>query len=148
MLGSIFTIIILGANNQQFWLLGDSGYPLQPWLITPVENPGNLNEIKFNEQHVYVRGIIERTIGIWKQRFRCVLGERKLHYQPTMCRKIILATAILHNYLIENNYVDDDPIVLRNQRQIHEDVLENRTWREPGLAVRRSIIENYFTQNA
>ena len=36
-------------------LLGDSAYPLQPWLITPIPFPENASEEQFNEHHRRVR---------------------------------------------------------------------------------------------
>ncbi|KAM7288156.1 putative nuclease HARBI1 isoform X1 [Ixodes scapularis] len=48
------------------FLLGDSGYPLEPWLITPV--PGNHATStacgRFNKAHSSIRSVVERCIGL------------------------------------------------------------------------------------
>lgn len=53
-----------------FLTLGDSGYPLQPWLITPISNPDSDAQTAFNVRHSKVRALVERTIGLLKIRFR------------------------------------------------------------------------------
>lgn len=70
------------ANAQQFWLLGDEGYPLMPFLIT-VTNEGNTERHKeFYRRHKAIRSHVERTIGILKNRFRCILGEKNFTMDP------------------------------------------------------------------
>ncbi|XP_053667909.1 putative nuclease HARBI1 [Anopheles marshallii] len=73
-------------GNTAFKLLGDSAYPREDWLLTPVRdaNPGSA-DAQFNAQHTAGRIIIERTIGVLKSRFRCLAGTRELHYTPTKC---------------------------------------------------------------
>ncbi|KAI4454250.1 hypothetical protein MML48_10g00018617 [Holotrichia oblita] len=35
-------------GNTNSWLLGDSGYPLEPWLMTPINAPQNITEQNYN----------------------------------------------------------------------------------------------------
>lgn len=66
----------------------------------------NLNPLQqnFNRQLRGVRQIVERSIGLLKVRFRCIMGERKLRYMPKKVGKFIYACAILHNFLILNRF--------------------------------------------
>lgn len=57
-------------NTYQYCLLGDSGYPLQPWLLTPIQNERTAGEKKFNKKHKKLRSLVERAIGYLKNRFR------------------------------------------------------------------------------
>lgn len=64
-------------------LIGDSGYPLSPTLITPVHNaPRDFPAAIFNNALAYCRSSVERSIGILKSTFRCMKRDRTLHYSP------------------------------------------------------------------
>lgn len=47
-------------------ILGDSGYPLEPWLLTPYRSSNDVQKHSFNEVHAKARNLIERTIGVYK----------------------------------------------------------------------------------
>ncbi|XP_017469372.1 PREDICTED: putative nuclease HARBI1 isoform X1 [Rhagoletis zephyria] len=81
------------------WLLGDSGYPLEPWLLTPIPSPSSANEELFNTVHIKARNTIERAFGVLKSRFRCLSKERVLKYTHTNAAFIIYTCAIFHNIL-------------------------------------------------
>lgn len=53
-------------------LLGDSGYPLKPWLMTPYLNPISEAQERFNHAHCKTRNLIERCIGVLKRRWACL----------------------------------------------------------------------------
>ena len=55
------------------WLLGDSGYPLRPWLMTPILTPLTKQQEKQNASHIKTRNCVERSFGVLKSRFRQVL---------------------------------------------------------------------------
>ncbi|XP_062584804.1 putative nuclease HARBI1 [Saccostrea cucullata] len=54
------------------WLLGDSAYPLRPWMLTPYLQPSTPSEFRYNTRHMKARNTIERCFGVWKGRFRCL----------------------------------------------------------------------------
>ncbi|XP_067842796.1 putative nuclease HARBI1 [Heptranchias perlo] len=60
------------AHQVKGWLLGDKGYPLTPWLMTPVRNSHTRAEQAYNESHAATRNIVEHTIGLLKQCFHCL----------------------------------------------------------------------------
>ncbi|GLV33405.1 uncharacterized protein CBL_20150 [Carabus blaptoides fortunei] len=72
------------------YLLGDSGYPLQPWLLTPVNAAeDNSPEAAYNKMYCSIRNVVERLNRVLKQRFRCLLRHRVLHYSPLKAGKIL-----------------------------------------------------------
>ncbi|XP_055714740.1 putative nuclease HARBI1 [Phlebotomus papatasi] len=53
-------------RGERMWLLGDSGYPLEPWLITPYRSPTDRLQTEFNHKFSRIRTIIENTIDyVW-----------------------------------------------------------------------------------
>lgn len=134
---------LAGDNNS--WLLGDSGYPQQPWLMTPVVNaaPGT-PEFVYTERHIISRNCIERLNGVLKARFRCISQERKLRYDPVTVGKIITSCAVLHNMCIKGGLEMDRFIVIPEEppEQAGMRYIENNL--NNGFEARRQLIQRYF----
>lgn len=105
-------------------LVGDSGYPLLPFLMTPfIGNNLTLNQTIYNDIVVSARSLVERTIGLLKVRFRCTMGERQLRYHETKVSKIIVTCATLHNFLLLNGFemfhdIDENDLRNVNNNQV------------------------------
>lgn len=130
-------------GERNTWLLGDSGYPLEPWLMTPVQGaiPGS-PEDRYNLAHSSGRNHIERTNGLLKGRFRCLLGERGLRYNPHQVGTIVNACCILHNFCVHARI----PFDLVNMQDDQPDNNDGRNVPlfEDGRNIRGDIIRRYF----
>ena len=76
-------------------ILGDSGYMLRPWLMTPLQNPATAKERNYNFAHSSTRSTVERCIGVAKQRWQCL--RNCLRLQPDRACRVILVCFMLHN---------------------------------------------------
>lgn len=84
-------------------LLGDSIYPLKPWLIPPViRNEENVAERRFLRAHKKTRRVIECAIGILKEKFPCL---NYLRLEPEYVCKVVLCCVALCNLTKTENFV-------------------------------------------
>ncbi|XP_055380518.1 putative nuclease HARBI1 isoform X2 [Condylostylus longicornis] len=134
---------INGTRNT--WILGDAGYPLKPYLITPFRtyiNRGDSSQKgRFNELHSKVRNIIERTNGVLKNTFRCLLNARELHYTPEKATQIVNVCCALHNLKIKYN-VQDEPVEIEDENDENDEDLEQDE--EDASLIRTNIMNSIF----
>ena len=103
--------------NPDKWLgkggliLGDSGASDgDNVFLNPYNHPTERDRCLFNYTHSSTRFFIEQTFGMWKSRFRFLLGNlkganHKLH------TKLIYTSTILHNFMMTHSggYIEVDP---------------------------------------
>lgn len=98
-------------------IAGDSGYPLEPWLLTPLTNATTQSEQAYNTAHMKTRAVIERCFGLLKSRFRCLdRSAGTLLYTPEKTCQLITAAAVLHNFCVSRRLpaLADDTVLARN----------------------------------
>lgn len=128
------------------YLVGDSGYRLYDFLLTPYQNPEGRQRV-FNRELSRARVRIEQTFGILKRRFNCIgsLLRVPLNRIPT----IIVTCCKLHNFArIQNDPHDDLPEYLvqelDDQEPVH--VNYNANQREQQRQTRGRQLRDQFSE--
>ena len=75
--------------------------------MTPVAEPHTGAEERYNSAHAKTRCIVERSFGILKARFRCLLNKERSLFFHLNDVTIIIACSVLHN--LATRYVLQDP---------------------------------------
>lgn len=131
----------------RYFILGDSGYPLENNLLTPYKDRGNLNrrQQNYNLKLAKNRYVIEHTFGILKQKFRQLYHIKIRHIRTIV--HLIRAACVLHNIALEDNFIfneefqpqlNQDQHVLENEDYDPDDEVED----EEARAVRDRIANN------
>ncbi|CAI5768516.1 zinc finger protein 263-like isoform X2 [Podarcis lilfordi] len=132
------------------WLLGDSGYPLRPFLMTPHPDDGPEPVARYNATHETTRMVVEQAFGQLKMRFRCLHSTGgRLMLRPEKVAKVFVVCAMLHNMALRRQLpiinggqgVDTEvpvPPYLETDSLVEQD--------PRGVDVREQIISTYFSQ--
>ncbi|CAI6376070.1 unnamed protein product [Macrosiphum euphorbiae] len=139
-------------GQTSYFMLGDSGYGLRPWLMTPIYEPQeNSSEARCNKWFCKTRSIIERCNGVLKMRFRCLLKHRVLHYSPPKAASIINACVTLHNICITNKLPlvniderEDIDLGIINDLPVNNNVNQINPELTAGKRFQKQIINRYF----
>lgn len=129
-------------------ILGDSGYALSHYLLTPLANPITNAEKLYNESQIRSRNVIERTFGAWKRRFPVLFFGLRLKMETTMA--VIQSCALLHNISrLEKDPQPPDEIDNITQL-LEEEIIEIEAATQPqnnspAQALRSALIQNHFS---
>ncbi|KAL5554788.1 hypothetical protein UlMin_042189 [Ulmus minor] len=94
------------------YIVGDCGYPLLPWLLTPYRKRGLSDyQADFNKRHFATRMVAQRALARLKETWRIIQG---VMWKPDKHRlpRIIHVCCILHNIVIdmEDEMQDEMPL--------------------------------------
>lgn len=90
------------GENVGYYIIGDSAYPLQSWLLKPFADNGRLTASQelYNQRTSRARAVVEHAFGRLKGRWRCLLKRNDSSIE--LVKDMILTCCVLHN-LCEKN---------------------------------------------
>ncbi|CBI31718.3 unnamed protein product, partial [Vitis vinifera] len=83
------------------YIVGDAGFPLLPWLLTPYQGKGLSDfQSEFNKRHFATRMVARRALARLKEMWRIIQG---VMWRPDTNKlpRIILVCCLLHNIVID-----------------------------------------------
>ncbi|XP_070203343.1 putative nuclease HARBI1 [Littorina saxatilis] len=133
--------------------LGDRGYMLRDWLMTPILHPATQRERNYNFAHSSTRTTVERSIGVAKRRWHCL--RTGLRLEPAKACQVITVCLMLHNRATrlrldppdsddEEEEDDDTDEEDEGEHPDHEIDPRERARRNAGHAVRQRLMNEYF----
>ncbi|XP_036320493.1 protein ALP1-like [Rhagoletis pomonella] len=131
-------------GNYNMFLIGGSGYPLEPWLMTPLPNqPEGGPKFRYNEVLCKARNPVERLFGVLKGTWRWLSQQRTLLYDPGYTGKVVNACTVLHNLRLDDQTYDPETEFLEPRTKssnVNQDAPSSTAKR-----VQDRLIANYFT---
>ncbi|KAJ6651616.1 hypothetical protein lerEdw1_020786 [Lerista edwardsae] len=133
------------------WILGDCGYPLRPYLLTPYPVESSEPVARYNLAHQQTRLVVERAFRMLKMRFRCLQPSgARLMRTLEKAAKVFVVCAMLHNMALRRNTPllgeeEGDPGAVEVPPP--EEELDQPPEQDPrGIAIRERITAEYFGQ--
>ncbi|KAJ8668916.1 hypothetical protein QAD02_000175 [Eretmocerus hayati] len=135
------------AQEGRYYMLGDNGYNPSLVLLTPIENaPEGSPEAQYTAEVCQTRSLVERTIGSLSGTWRCVNRGRKLCYSSEKVAKMVMASAVLHNFSKFHGHLADGfapgQVAHDNGRVVY--ALNDNY--HAGIMERNNIVNMYYAQ--
>ncbi|XP_016122431.1 putative nuclease HARBI1 [Sinocyclocheilus grahami] len=98
----------ISGYDVGYYLIGDSAYPLQNWLMKPFPDTGRLTpqQQRFNLRLSCARSVVDSSFGRLKARWRCLL--KRSDCKLELIKKMVLTCCVLHNICEERDHFSDD----------------------------------------
>lgn len=129
------------SHEVEGLLVGDSGYAVHSYLMTPFKSPSSPPERRFNKALSKARVTVECAFGVWKRRFPALTYVLRTNLDTA--HATIIAAAVLHNIAIDGNEPPfHDPV-----SDIQPDASPGGTGNLHGNATRNAIVERHFPRN-
>lgn len=100
------------------YIVGDAGFPLLPWLLTPYQGKGlSVIQSEFNKRHSATRMVARRALARLKQMWKIIQG---VMWRPDTNKlpRIILVCCLLHNIVIDLEDGVQDEMFLSNKHDL------------------------------
>ncbi|XP_036141516.1 protein ANTAGONIST OF LIKE HETEROCHROMATIN PROTEIN 1 isoform X2 [Monomorium pharaonis] len=130
------------SNNTH--IIADSAYILQKHVMIPYKDTGHLTdkEIRYNKLLSSTRMIVERSIGLLKGRWRCLLD--KLPMPRTDLIPYYIISCVLHNICLLQDDEFKYPVIIDDNRNAEpRPMIVNQLLHNEGL-MKRERIKNSF----
>ncbi|XP_073491291.1 uncharacterized protein [Aquarana catesbeiana] len=120
--------------NVGYYVLGDSAYPLQNWLLKPFPDNGRLTpeQQTYNKKTSRARVLVENAFGRLKGRWRCLMKRNDSDIK--LAKSMVLTCCVLHN-LCESHGEDfhqdwntssEEPVLVIAAQDMEEECSEIR----------------------
>ncbi|CAL5334242.1 unnamed protein product [Camellia sinensis] len=122
-----YTMKLSDRTELNEYIVGDSGFPLLPWLVTPYQGKElSESEFEFNKRHFATRIVAQRALARLRETWKIIQG---VMWRPDKHRlpRIILACCILHNIVIdmEDEVLDALPLSHHHDTGYKHEVCES-----------------------
>ncbi|KAL5801524.1 hypothetical protein ACOSQ3_033156 [Xanthoceras sorbifolium] len=110
------------GTELQEYIVGDTGFPLLPWLLTPYHGKGLSDyQAEFNKRHSATRMVAQMALARLKEVWRIIHG---VMWMPDKNRlpRIVLVCCLLHNIIIdmEDELLDEMPLSYHHDSGYHQ----------------------------
>ncbi|XBI43854.1 hypothetical protein VPH35_108572 [Triticum aestivum] len=137
--GSNLKVALDGPEVGEY-IIGDAGYPLLPWLLTPYQEE-DLSDSKaeFNRRHSAATTCALKALARLKDTWKCLQGEAWWPANVKTRSRMIYACCRLHNIVIE---MEDDAAMLSTKRRNYSK--EVRQIAKEDAVRARDMLSQYF----
>ncbi|KQK07386.1 disease resistance protein RGA2 [Brachypodium distachyon] len=145
--GSKLKVSSDGSGEVGEYIIGDAGYPLLPWLLTPYQLENDLSETKleFNKRHSEAMAVALKTSARFKDIWKGLHGGTWRPENRDELWRAIRVCCMLHNIVIG---MDDEGFDIPSSRKVNYREQVRRQLAGEDAVRARNILSQYMTSRS